>query len=61
MTKETFSLEWSAPKKLMTSSLYRGCSSRSRGTQAGKTILRDALYWVPLIMMTMGTRFTEVL
>lgn len=48
-------------KKMLTSPLYRGCFSKSRRTRTGKTLIRDALYWIPLIVMTMGTRLTEVL
>ncbi|WP_299816947.1 tyrosine-type recombinase/integrase [uncultured Jannaschia sp.] len=47
-------------KTLLTSPLYRG-SLRGRRAMPGKFLARDALYWVPLVLLTMGTRVTEVL
>ncbi len=47
-------------KTLLTSPLYRG-SLKGRRAMPGKVLSRDAIYWVPLILLTMGTRVTEVL
>ena len=51
--------------KLFRSPIYAGTSSakqRWRKARASrKTIVRDALYWVPLLMITMGVRPEEVL
>ncbi|UWQ20072.1 site-specific integrase [Jannaschia sp. W003] len=46
---------------LFNSPIYRGCASPHRRWKAGPLIIRDALYWVPLIVATLGTRVTEVL
>ena len=46
---------------LLMSPIYRGCASPSRRWEAGALVIRDATYWVPLVMMTMGTRVEEVL
>ncbi len=48
-------------KTLLTSPVYRGCKSSHRRSQPGKRLIRDAIYWVPLIVLFMGTRLTEVL
>lgn len=63
MTRPKIRSRWSGVrvKKLLTSPIYRGCFSTARRTRSGKKIIRDAIYWVPLIIMTMGTRLTEVL
>ncbi len=63
MTRPKTRSRWSGIrlKKLLTSPIYRGCFSQNRRTRSGKKIIRDAIYWVPLIIMTMGTRLTEVL
>ncbi|MDV7145934.1 tyrosine-type recombinase/integrase [Tropicimonas sp. TH_r6] len=62
-TKPKIRLRWAGEriKTLLTSPIYRGSFSRSRRTRTGRMIFRDALYWVPLILLTMGTRVTEVL
>lgn len=63
MTRPKTRSRWSGIrlKKLLTSPIYRGCFSQNRRTRPGKKLIRDAIYWVPLIIMTMGTRLTEVL
>ncbi len=63
MTRPKTRSRWSGIrlKKLLTSPIYRGCYSLNRRTRPGKKLIRDAIYWVPLIIMTMGTRLTEVL
>ncbi len=48
-------------KTLLTSPLYRGCMSRTSRSRSGRYIYRDGLYWIPLILLTMGTRPSEVL
>lgn len=48
-------------QKLLLSPLYTGCFSRHRRARPGPNIVRDALYWVPLIVMTIGSRVDEVL
>ncbi|PRY95714.1 hypothetical protein BCF33_1339 [Hasllibacter halocynthiae] len=54
---------WSEERltRLFASPIYRGCASADRRWMPGKLILRDALYWVPLIVETLGTRIREVL
>ena len=48
-------------QKLLLSPVYTGCLSRHRRTRPGGVIIRDALYWVPLIVMSIGSRVDEVL
>jgi hypothetical protein len=52
---------WSAARMttLLTSPIYTGCSTVKRRWQPGTRIIRDALYWLPLIQFTMGPRPEE--
>jgi integrase len=63
VTQPKLRLRWAGERiaRLLTSPLYTGCKSKARRTKPGRMIFRDALYWVPLILLTMGTRVTEVL
>ncbi|HEY9039240.1 MAG TPA: hypothetical protein VIN05_09910 [Roseovarius sp.] len=60
-------MSWSLEhvSRLLSSPIYLGTSSlkqRSRKAAARKRIIvRDAIYWVPLIMITMGVRPEEIL
>ena len=60
-------MSWSLEhvSRLLHSPIYLGTSSpkqRSRKATARKrTIIRDAIYWVPLVMITMGVRPEEIL
>ena len=44
---------------LFTSSIYTGCFSEYRRWRPGIKIIRDALYWLPLIQLTIGPRPEE--
>ncbi|MGR3564662.1 MAG: tyrosine-type recombinase/integrase [Heliomarina sp.] len=56
-------LRWSNERlvRLLSSPVYRGCWSDKRRSKPGRMVFRDAIYWVPLILLTMGTRVKEVL
>ena len=43
------------------SPIYTGCKSKSRRWQPGNVIVRDANYWVPLLVMMLGSRILEIL
>ncbi|MEZ5778873.1 MAG: DUF6538 domain-containing protein [Paracoccaceae bacterium] len=58
-TRECWSKE--RLQKLLLSPHYTGCFSRHRRWRPGRVIVRDALYWVPLILMTIGSRIEELL
>ncbi len=47
--------------QLLTSPIYTGCASRHRRWKPGNVIVRDATYWVPLIVMSIGARLAEIL
>ena len=47
-------------KELFESPLYRGCASIHRRATPGSQIFRDALFWMPLLGRTMGTRENEI-
>ena len=46
---------------LAASPVYRGCSTPFRRWKEGDEIIRDAIYWVPLILLTTGMRPEEAL
>jgi hypothetical protein len=52
---------WPKPleQKLFESPLYAGCQSIHRRAKPGEEIHRDALFWMPLLARTMGTRENE--
>ncbi|KDB02247.1 integrase [Defluviimonas sp. 20V17] len=56
-------LAWTTERleKFFTSPLFRGCFSKHRRSRPGKVIIRDASYWIPLIVVMMGTRIEEIL
>jgi hypothetical protein len=47
-------------RKFFSSPVYRGCASIYRRTKTGDGIYRDALFWMPLLGRTMGTREYEI-
>lgn len=47
--------------RLLTCPIYSRCATKNRRWKPGRLILRDATYWVPLIVLTLGTRIAEVL
>lgn len=63
VTQPKTRMPWSQERlqALLTSPIYRGCASPCRRWKPGTRIIRDATYWVPLMIMTMGTRVEEVL
>ncbi len=56
-------LPWSSERiaTLLSSPIYTGCASPFRRWKPGRRIIRDAYYWLPLLMLLLGTRVTEVL
>ena len=63
VTQPKTRMPWSQERlqALLTSPIYAGCASPHRRWKPGACIIRDATYWVPLMIMTMGTRIEEVL
>lgn len=53
---------WPVPleRKMFESPLYTGCASIHRRSQPGDNIYRDALFWMPILARTMGTRENEI-
>jgi hypothetical protein len=50
----------SLERQLFESPLYTGCASIHRRAKKGEEIHRDALFWMPLLARTMGTRENEI-
>jgi hypothetical protein len=46
-------------ENLLISPIYSGCFSGHRRWRAGMRIVRDGIYWLPLIQLTMGPRPEE--
>jgi integrase len=46
---------------LLASPVYRGCGSPHRRWKPGDLVIRDSLYWAPLILLLTGMRPEEVL
>jgi integrase len=63
VTKEKNRSAWSDERiaKLLNSTVYRGCFSQHRRWRPGPLIVRDHLYWAPLICLLCGMRPEEVL
>jgi integrase len=63
VTKPKIRMPWTKERisKLLTSPIYSGCASKHRRWQRGKLIIRDADYWVPLIVLMIGSRIEEIL
>jgi integrase len=47
--------------RFLTCPIYTGCFSEHRCSRPGEVIVRDSLYWVPLIVLTIGSRIEEIL
>ncbi|WP_394181175.1 site-specific integrase [Yoonia maritima] len=47
--------------KFLTCPIFKGCFSKHRRWRPGNIIIRDAFYWVPLIVLTIGSRIKEIL
>ena len=63
VTKPKIRMPWTKERisMLLSSPIYSGCASKHRRWQPGKLIIRDADYWVPLIVLTIGSRIAEIL
>jgi integrase len=61
VTDEKKRCVWSLERisDLFTSSIYTGCFSEHRRWRPGIKIIRDGLYWLPLIQFTVGPRPEE--
>ncbi|MFZ3581409.1 DUF6538 domain-containing protein [Loktanella sp. DJP18] len=63
VTQRKIRMPWTEERlaKLLTSPIYAGCASPYRRWLPGHLIIRDAFYWVPLILLTIGSRIEEIL
>jgi integrase len=63
VTQPKLRMPWTEERlaAFLTSPIYTGCFSLHRRWRAGSVIVRDALYWVPLIVLTLGSRIEEIL
>lgn len=63
VTKPKLRMPWSEERltAFLTSPIFTGCFSSARRWRRGNHIIRDATYWVPLIVLTLGSRIEEIL
>ncbi|WP_241963051.1 integrase [Thalassorhabdomicrobium marinisediminis] len=63
VTKPKTRLPWSKERlaAFLTSPLFTGSASIHRRWQNGQVVTRDATYWVPLLVLTLGSRIKEIL
>ncbi|MFT6533912.1 MAG: integrase [Limimaricola cinnabarinus] len=63
VTRPKLRMPWTEERlrRFLTSPIYTGCFSEHRRWRPGTTIIRDSLYWVPLIVLTIGSRIEEIL
>jgi integrase len=47
-------------RRIFSSPLYRGCSSRLRRAKPGPEVYRDGYYWIPLVALYSGLRLGEI-
>jgi hypothetical protein len=63
VTQRKIRMPWTEERltQFLTCPIYTGCASVHRRWQTGSLIIRDAFYWVPLIVLTIGSRIEEIL
>lgn len=63
VTKPKIRMPWTEERlaKFLTCPIFTGCASVHRRWKPGTIIVRDAFFWVPLLLLTLGTRIEELL
>nr|WP_241484025.1 integrase [Ruegeria sp. ANG-R] len=63
VTKPKIRMPWTEERlaSFLTSPIFTGCASEHRRSKRGPMIIRDATYWVPLVVLTIGSRIEEIL
>ncbi len=63
VTQPKIRMPWTEERlaSFLTCPIYTGCFSAHRRWRQGNVIIRDSLYWVPLIVLTLGSRIEEIL
>lgn len=63
VTKPKIRMPWTEERlaQFLTCPIFTGCASEYRRWKPGNVIVRDAFYWVPLLLLTIGTRIEELL
>ncbi|PSK87552.1 phage integrase family protein [Limimaricola soesokkakensis] len=63
VTKPKLRMAWTEERlaEFLTCPIYTGSSSPHRRWRPGNVIVRDAIYWVPLIVLAIGSRIEEIL
>lgn len=63
VTKPKLRMPWTEERlaQLLSCPIFTGCASEHRRWKPGPVIVRDAFYWVPLLVLTLGSRIEEIL
>jgi integrase len=62
VTKPKIRMPWSEERlaAFLTCPIFTGAASEHRRWKTGSIIIRDATYWIPLIVLSLGTRIEEI-
>ncbi|MFT6091328.1 MAG: integrase [Sulfitobacter sp.] len=63
VTKPKTRVPWTKDRitSFLTCAIYTGSHSKRYRSRRGRIVVRDATYWVPLIVLTLGSRISEIL
>ncbi|WP_333909698.1 DUF6538 domain-containing protein [Phaeobacter italicus] len=63
VTQPKIRMPWTEERiaQFLTCPIYTGCASPRARWRPGDMIIRDAFYWVPLLVLTLGSRIEEIL
>lgn len=63
VTKPKTRMPWTKDRlaSFLTCPIFTGCHSKHQRSRRGRLVVRDATYWVPLMVLTLGSRIAEIL
>ena len=63
VTKPKTRMPWTKDRlaSFLTCPIFTGCYSKHQRSKIGRLVVRDATYWVPLMVLTLGSRIAEIL
>lgn len=63
VTKPKTRMPWTKDRlaSFLTCPIFTGCYSKHQRSRRGRLVVRDATYWVPLMVLTLGSRIAEIL
>ncbi|SFF05497.1 hypothetical protein SAMN04488523_11630 [Sulfitobacter brevis] len=63
VTKPKTRMPWTKDRiaSFLSCPIYTGCHTKLHRSRRGRIVVRDATYWVPLMVLTLGSRIAEIL